>query len=43
MCIQEIGAEAARDDWNEVLSLNEGKFKLYRSWNTQPELAKARA
>ncbi|MFG3556520.1 hypothetical protein ACGGAQ_19265 [Micromonospora sp. NPDC047557] len=43
LCIQEIGAEAARDDWNEVLSLNEGKFKLYRSWNAEPELAKARA
>lgn len=39
LCIQEIGAPAARDDWEEVLSLNEGKFKLYRTWNAEPKLA----
>lgn len=42
LCIQELGAEHRRDDWDTVLGLNEGIFKLYRSWSTQPQLAKPR-
>lgn len=32
-CIAELKVPARRDDWNEVLALREGLFKLHRSWN----------
>lgn len=39
LCIKEFGVEPKRDDWDKVLSLNEGRFQLYRTWSTLPELA----
>lgn len=41
LCIQELGASPNRDDWDNVLTLNEASFKLWRSWSTDPEVAKA--
>ena len=32
-CITEYGAEYLRDDWEKVLALREGQFKLYRHWS----------
>ncbi len=32
-CIEELRAEPLRDNWNEILAFNEGRFKLYRSWS----------
>ncbi|GLW32307.1 hypothetical protein [Actinoplanes regularis] len=32
-CIDQLGADAARDDWDKLLTLNEGKFELHRSWS----------
>jgi hypothetical protein len=32
-CIQEMGAQPLRDDWDKILGFNEGRFKLYRSWS----------
>jgi len=32
-CITEYGAQPLRDDWDKVLALREGQFKLYRSWS----------
>ncbi|MEO7837042.1 MAG: hypothetical protein ABIS21_05320 [Acidimicrobiales bacterium] len=39
LCIVEFGATPARDDWEEVLLVNESTFRLYRSWVQVPELA----
>lgn len=35
-CITEYGVEPMHDDWDEILTLREGAFKLYRSWGTYP-------
>lgn len=35
-CIAELGAEPLRDDWEKILDLNEGLFKLHRSWACYP-------
>lgn len=35
-CIAELGAEPRRDDWEKILDLNEGLFKLHRSWSCYP-------
>jgi len=40
LCIQELGVEPDRDDWSDVLALNEGVFQLWRSWSMRPDLAK---
>jgi hypothetical protein len=32
-CSEELHAIPLREDWNEILSFNEGRFKLYRSWS----------
>ncbi len=32
-CIAEYGVEPLRDDWDEVLSLRERQFRLWRSWS----------
>lgn len=38
-CVTELGAYPLRDDWETVLTLNEGLFQLYRTWNSQVTLA----
>lgn len=35
-CIKEMAAEPVREDWDNVLALHEGMFKLHRSWATYP-------
>lgn len=40
-CIREMGAEPHRDDWADILDVNEGRFVLYRTWGHRMELAKA--
>lgn len=32
-CITQLGAPTRVDDWEKVLSMNEGKFELHRSWS----------
>jgi hypothetical protein len=32
-CIAELGVPARREDWDQVLALHEGLFKLHRSWH----------
>lgn len=38
-CIDEFGATPARDDYDKILSMNEGAFKLYRTWGPFPRPA----
>jgi hypothetical protein len=39
-CIRELRVPALREDWEEILMLNEGIFQLHRTWHsvyTEPE------
>jgi hypothetical protein len=38
--IEEIDVQPNRSDWDDLLTINEGRFKLWRSWSMRPELAK---
>ena len=37
--ITEFGAEPMRPDWEQVLLVNESKFRLYRTWHNEVQLA----
>jgi hypothetical protein len=36
-CLDDLGVEPLRDNWDEVLTLRESMFKLHRSWASYPQ------
>lgn len=36
VCIEEAGVEPLRPDWDQVLTIREGNFELYRRWSSFP-------